>query len=203
MGLYTLYFVLLWTQFAIWRTSFKDHTERMLVRAPAVAVSVAEHEEALGFLSLLNLLNGTSKLAFLLHCPGQWLWRVPYTGDGCCAFTSKWQGSPCKTVCSVALVISFQNWCFKTINIAVNMYFYLLCMLKAPVTRRFLFYYCCWAKLLRTGTWAYLSCCCCLLLSVSFQKQTFISHCLLWKYFFSLLQSVCNTFSFHIFLQEL
>lgn len=141
---------------------------------------------------------GTSKLASLLHCPGQWLWRVPYTGDGCCAFSSKWQGSPCKTVCSVALVISFQNWCFKTINVAVNMYFYLLCMLKAPVTRRFLFYYCCWAKLLRTGTWAHLSCCC-LLLSVSFQKQTFISHCFLWKYFFSLLQS----FSFHIFLQEL
>lgn len=40
----------------IWRTLFKDHTEMMLLRVPAVAVSIAEHEEVLGFLLPLNLL---------------------------------------------------------------------------------------------------------------------------------------------------
>ena len=62
----------------------------MLVRALPVAVSIAEREEVLGFLPPPKSPDcGESRLASLLPCPGRGLWRVPDTGEGCWAFTSK------------------------------------------------------------------------------------------------------------------
>lgn len=35
----------------VWRTRLEDHTKMVLLRAPLVAVSAAEHKDVLGFLT--------------------------------------------------------------------------------------------------------------------------------------------------------